>query len=687
MNVAGHLVPHSLRRAASRAAMGAGAPRTGRGCRALASGGSNWYKHMYKRSIEDTNQFWSEQGREHVQWIQPFLDNKAPCDLEAGMIEFYSGGKLNASVNCVDRHVHAGRGEDIALIWEKDGIGESERITYRELEREVCRLANVLKNLKVRKGDVVTLYMPICPHAVYAMLACARIGAVHSVVFAGFSAEALAQRVVDAQSQVIITADQLLRGGKKVGLKRIVDSAIDKLPDPGLVETVLVLERTGAIGTPEARMHEGRDIHLQERMALQRPVCPAEVMDAEDTLFRLYTSGSTGTPKGIEHATGGYLVYAAMTHRHVFDLQPGDVYACVADIGWITGHSYVVYGPLANGATTTLFESVPTYPDPGRYWEMVERLGVTQFYTSPTAIRLLMQFSDDFVTRYDRSSLRVLGSVGEPINPEAWKWYHELVGEKRCSIVDTWWQTETGGIMMTPLPGDTDAIPGFAMRPFFGVEPVLLDTVTGEEIAGNDVAGLLALKSATPGMGRTIANNFVRYMDTYWRPYPGYYFTGDGARRDADGNYVITGRVDDVINVSGHRVGTAEIEAALGSSTEDSEELVTEAAVVGYPHEIKGEAIYAFVILKSGASSASKEELAAIRKLVRDQIGGFAAPDVIQVVQGLPKTRSGKIMRRVLRKIANGDYDDLGDLSTLADPYVVDAIMRHAHNKRPSLSF
>jgi len=517
----------------------------------------------------------------------------------------------------------------------------------------------------------VTIYMPMVPHAIYSMLACARIGAVHSLVFAGFSAEALAQRMEDAKSRYLVTADQGKRGGKSVELKRIADAALDKLPE-GLIHTCFVHERTGVEGLA---MVEGRDVYMSDAMDAERPVCPAETMNSEDPLFLLYTSGSTGKPKGMEHTTGGYITYAQLTHKEIFDYQEGDVYACVADVGWITGHTYVTYGPLANGATTLIFESVPTYPDPGRYWNMVETHKINQFYTAPTALRLLMKSSDEYVEKYDISSLKVLGSVGEPINPEVWNWYHTVVGKGKCSIVDTWWQTETGGVMITPLPGDTDCKPGAAMKPFYGVQPVLLDVSTGEELHGNGVDGVLCIKAFPPAMGRSIFGDFKRYLETYWSPYPGYYFTGDGGRRDEDGAIWITGRMDDVINVSGHRMGTAEVESALLH-----DEAVAEAAVVGYPHDVKGEGIYAYVTLKDGYEE-SEETSARLRAVVRSEIGPFAAPDFVQLTSGLPKTRSGKIMRRILRKVASDSTEELGDITSLSDPSVVAEIIKNRKNK------
>ena len=617
------------------------------------------YRQHYRRSMDDPEGFWGDLARSELTWIKPF-DQVMDHDWSEGLTTWFRGGLINLSVNCVDRHL-ADRADQVALIWEKDEPGQEERITYRELHREVCRLANVYKAAGIGKGDRVALYMPMIPQAVYAMLACARIGAIHSVVFAGFSAESLRDRILDADCVAVVTADEGVRGRKVIPLKRTVDEAIMACPG---VKTVFVAKRTGA----KVPFYPPRDIWLDEAMAAQRPYCPAEPMDSEDLLFFLYTSGSTGKPKGIAHTTAGYLLYAKLTHKHVFGWKPGDVYACVADIGWVTGHSYVVYGPLANGATTVLFESIPTSPDAGRYWEMVDRLKITQFYTAPTSIRAIAREGNEFVTKYSRKSLRVLGSVGEPINPEAWKWYHEIVGEKRCDIVDTWWQTETGGIMITPLPGVTPLKPGSATLPFFGVEPVVLDE-KGHEVPGNGVSGLLAIKRPWPGMARTIHGDHQRFMATYLKPFAGYYFSGDGCRRDEDGYYWITGRVDDVINVSGHRLGTAEVESALVSHPG-----CAEAAVVGVPHEIKGQGIFAFVVMKE--RWAETPELAGeLRNEVRHHIGPIAQPDWILITPGLPKTRSGKIMRRILRKIATLETADLGDTTTLADPGVVELLI------------
>jgi len=617
------------------------------------------YRKLYAESLANPDAFWGRLAEETLDWFHPF-SKTSDCDFDEGQVAWFLNGRLNACHNCVDRHV-AKRGDQVALIWEADTPGEGLKVTYRELQREVCRLANVLRHNGVRKGDRVAIYLPMIPEAVYSMLACARIGAVHNVVFAGFSADSLRDRINDARCTTVITADEGVRGGKLIPLKRTVDEAVMACPT---VKTVLVARRTGN----KVPFYSQRDVWLREAMDGERNYCPIEHMDSEDTLFLLYTSGSTGRPKGVAHTTAGYLLHASLTHRYVFDYHDGDVYACMADVGWITGHSYVVYGPLCNGATTLLFESVPLYPDAGRYWDVVERHKVTQFYTAPTAIRAAAREGDAYVKAHDRSSLRVLGSVGEPINPEAWRWYHDVVGEGNCPIVDTWWQTETGGIMITPLPGATPLKPGSATFPFFGIEPALLDE-QGNELRGNGVQGWLAIKRPWPGMARTIQNDHKRFVQTYLRPFRGYYLTGDGCRRDEDGYYWITGRVDDVINVSGHRLGTAEVESALVSSR-----TCAEAAVVGYPHEIKGQGIFAFVILNEGCSE-NPELIGELKSEVRHRIGPFATPDIILIAAGLPKTRSGKIMRRILRNIAAEKYDDMGDTTTLADPSVVDALV------------
>ena len=617
------------------------------------------YRAMYNRSLAEPDAFWREQALAQLDWFHPF-GQVQDCDWEYGQVAWFLNGKLNVCHNCVDRHV-ATRGDQVALIWEADTPGEGKNISYRELQREVCRLANVLRHHGIHKGDRVAIYMPMIPEAVYAMLACARIGAVHNVVFAGFSAESLRDRINDAHCKAVITADEGIRGGKLIPLKRTVDEAVMACPT---VQNVFIAKRTGN----KIPFYPQRDVWLREAMDGERTYCPIEHMDSEDTLFLLYTSGSTGRPKGVAHTTAGYLLHVAMTHRYVFDYHDGDVYACVADIGWITGHSYVVYGPLCNGATTLLFESVPLYPDAGRYWDMVERHHINQFYTAPTAIRAIAREGDTFVKGHDRSSLKVLGSVGEPINPEAWRWYHDVVGEGRCPVVDTWWQTETGGIMISPLPGATPLKPGSATFPFFGIEPVLL-TEQGVEIPGNGVSGLLAIRRPWPGMARTIQNDHTRFIQTYLRPFNGYYVTGDGCRRDEDDYHWITGRVDDVINVSGHRLGTAEVESALVTHP-----ACAEAAVVGYPHDIKGQGIFAYVILNEGWSEDA-ELLGELKNEARHHIGPFATPDVVMIVPGLPKTRSGKIMRRILRNIAAGKTEDMGDITTLADPTIVEALI------------
>jgi acetyl-CoA synthetase len=618
------------------------------------------YQEIYRRSIEDPEGFWREQAA-ILDWFYP-----PRTIFDADMVEvdfsWYSGGRLNACYNCVDRHL-ADKAEKTAIIWALDEPGEYRRISYRELKHNVARFANVLKAHGVKKGDRVCVYLPMVPALAYTLLACARIGAVHSVVFAGFSAESLRDRILDAGCKLVITANEGLRGGKKIPLKTTVDQAVEGI---GMVETVLVVRRTDA----EVPMRQGRDLWMEDETQKQRSTCPVEWMAAEDPLYILYTSGSTGKPKGVLHTTGGYMVYAAMTHKYVFDLHPDDVYFCAADVGWVTGHSYIVYGPLANGATTVMFESIPTYPDAGRYWQIVDDLSVNIFYTAPTAIRAIARSGDEPVKRYKRDSLRILGTVGEPINPEVWMWYHDVVGEGRCAVVDTWWQTETGGILITPLPGATPCKPGSATLPFFGIEPVIVDD-DGKPLVGNDVSGNLCLARSWPGQARTIYGDHRRFQETYFSRFPGLYFTGDGCRRDQDGYYWITGRVDDVLNVSGHRLGTAEVESALVAH-----EAVAEAAVVGFPHEIKGTGIYAYVNLKPEFEAQDPEEMAgALKEQVRHAIGPIATPDRIQIVAGLPKTRSGKIMRRILRKIAAGEYEELGDITTLADPAVVEKLV------------
>ncbi len=617
------------------------------------------YEALYKKSMQSPERFWDQEAK-RLTFFHPY-HKVVEQDFNLPGFSWFEGGKLNVSYNCVDRHLED-RGSQTAITWAGDEPGTYREITYRELHQEVCRLANVLLHHGVRRGDRVCFYMPMIPELTYGMLACARIGAIHSVVFAGFSADSLRDRIVDADCRMVLTANEGLRGGKTIPLKDTVDKAIQGLP----VNTVLVARRTGK----EVPMQEGRDHWLDTEMAGQRPDCPVEWMDSESPLFILYTSGSTGKPKGLMHTTAGYLLFAAMTHQYVFDYQPGEVYCCAADIGWVTGHTYIVYGPLANGAHTVMFESTPTYPDASRYWQMVQDLKINIFYTAPTALRAIHRFGDDLVQKYDRSSLRVLGSVGEPINPEVWEWYHDVVGDKRCAVVDTWWQTETGGIMISPLPGATPCKPGSATMPFFGVQPLLMDEA-GKVLEGNDVRGNLCLAGSWPGQARSIFGDHQRFKETYFTAYPGYYFTGDGCRRDADGYYWITGRVDDVLNVSGHRLGTAEVESALVAH-----DAVAEAAVVGMPHDIKGTGIYAYVLPKGDVASADNEEMIAeLKKQVRSVIGPIATPDCIQVVPGLPKTRSGKIMRRILRKVAEGEYEDLGDISTLAEPAVVQQIL------------
>jgi acetyl-CoA synthetase len=623
------------------------------------------YEDMYARSVKDPEGFWAEHGK-RVDWITPFTKVKnttyGPPDVS---IKWFEDGTLNVSANCVDRHL-ATRGDQVAIIWEGDDPSESKHITYRQLHDEVCKFANVLRNREVKKGDTVTIYLPMIPEAAYAMLACARIGAVHSIVFGGFSPDSLAGRIKDAGSKVVITADEGLRGGRKVPLKANVDEAVEKA---GGADHVIVVKRTG--GT--VNMKAGRDVYYHEAAEMVTSECPVTEMNAEDPLFILYTSGSTGTPKGVLHTTGGYLVYASMTHQYVFDYHDGDVYWCTADVGWVTGHSYIVYGPLANGATTLMFEGVPNYPSLSRFWEVIDKHKVNIFYTAPTAIRSLMGAGEAPVKKTSRASLRLLGSVGEPINPEAWEWYHRVVGDSRCPIVDTWWQTETGGILITPLPGAIAQKPGSATLPFFGVKPQIVDA-EGKVLEGA-TEGNLCITDSWPGQMRTVFGDHERFIQTYFSTYPGKYFTGDGCRRDADGYYWITGRVDDVINVSGHRMGTAEVESALVAHAK-----VSEAAVVGYPHDIKGQGIYAYVTLMNGEepSDALRKELVA---WVRKEIGPIASPDLIQFAPGLPKTRSGKIMRRILRKIAENDFGALGDTSTLADPSVVDDLIVHRANK------
>ncbi|MEC7790147.1 MAG: acetate--CoA ligase [Pseudomonadota bacterium] len=622
------------------------------------------YQEMYRRSIESPEEFWSQQAEKYLTYSKKW-DRVMDYDYVNGAIAWFSGAKLNATVNCIDRHLET-RGDQTAIIWEGDDPSEQQHISYKELHENVCRFANLLKSRGVGKGDRVSIYMPMIPEAAVAMLGCARIGAVHSVVFGGFSPDSLRDRILDSDCRVVVTADEGPRGGRPVPLKANVEAALAECPD---VHTTIIVRRTGAEVPSDAK----RDIWYHEGMASVSPDCEPEEMDAEDPLFILYTSGSTGKPKGVLHTTAGYQLYAAMTHHLVFDYKDGEVYWCTADVGWITGHSYIVYGPLANGATTLMFEGVPTYPDGSRFWNIVDKHCVNIFYTAPTAIRALMSLGDGPVLSSDRTSLRILGTVGEPINPEAWEWYYRVVGDQRCPIVDTWWQTETGGILITPLVGATPLKPGSATRPFFGIQPALLDD-EGNEVDGAGV-GNLVIKRSWPGQMRTVYGDHDRFVSTYFATYPGYYMTGDGARRDEDGYYWITGRVDDVINVSGHRMGTAEIESALVLH-----DLVAEAAVVGYPHEIKGQGIYSYVTLMVG-SDPSDELKRDLVNLVRKEIGPFATPDIIQWAPGLPKTRSGKIMRRILRKIAASEIDNLGDTSTLADPSVVDDLVAKRPNR------
>ena len=625
---------------------------------------SEAYKTLYQQSINDPEHFWAEQAEQFLLWSKRW-DSVMNCDYLTGHIRWFEGGELNVSVNCLDRHLET-RADQVAIIWEGDDPSQDKKITYRELFESVCQFANVLKSLGVKKGDRVCIYLPMISEAATVMLACTRVGAVHSIVFGGFSAEALKDRILDSDCQFVVCADEGYRGGKTLPIKANVDLAAQSCPN---LKKVIVIKNTG---NPVA-WDAARDIDYHEAMHNASVDCPPEPMGAEDPLFILYTSGSTGQPKGVLHTTGGYLLFAAMTHKYIFDYHDGDIYWCTADIGWITGHTYMIYGPLCNGATTLLFEGVPTYPEADRFWRVIDKHHVNIFYTAPTAIRALMAQGDEFVTRTDRSSLRILGSVGEPINPEAWEWYYHVVGQGRCPIMDTWWQTETGGILITPLPGVTALKPGSATLPFFGVKPEIMDTVG--TIREGVAEGVLVISRSWPGQARTVYGDHQRFIDTYLKNYPGYYFTGDGARRDEDGYFWITGRVDDVINVSGHRMGTAEIESALVLH-----ELVAEAAVVGYPHDIKGQGIYAYVTLNVGVepSEALRKELVA---LVRKEIGAIANPDIIQWAPSLPKTRSGKIMRRILRKVAANELDNLGDTSTLADPSVVANIIDHRGNK------
>ncbi len=622
------------------------------------------YKTLYQRSIEKPETFWAEQAEQFLVWSKHW-DTVMDYDYPKGYIRWFEGGKLNVSVNCIDRHLET-RGDQVAIIWEGDNPAYDKKITYRQLHEDVCKFANVLKTQGVKKGDRVCIYLPMIAEAATVMLACTRIGAVHSIVFGGFSAESLKDRILDADCKYVVCADEGYRGGKTIPIKANVDKAAASCPR--LEKVIVIKNSSGSID-----WHEHRDIWYNEAMSEASADCTAEEMDAEDPLFILYTSGSTGKPKGVLHTTGGYLLYAAMTHKYVFDYHDGDIYWCTADIGWVTGHSYMIYGPLCNGATTLMFEGVPTYPEADRFWRVIDKHQVNIFYTAPTAIRALMAQGNEFVTRTDRSSLRILGSVGEPINPEAWEWYYHEVGDGRCPIMDTWWQTETGGILITPLPGVTTLKPGSATLPFFGIIPEIMDN-QGRIMEGVS-EGILVISRPWPGQARTIYGDHQRFIDTYFRNYPGYYFAGDGARRDKDGYYWITGRVDDVINVSGHRMGTAEIESALVLHED-----VAEAAVVGYPHDIKGQGIYAYVTLNVDVEP-SEELRKELVDLVRKEIGAIAHPDIIQWAPGLPKTRSGKIMRRILRKVAANELDNLGDTSTLADPAVVEEIIDHRANR------
>ena len=623
------------------------------------------YNEMYQMSVKEPEKFWAEQATNFIDWFSPW-DKVLEWDYNKGIIRWFEGATLNVSYNCIDRHLEK-RADQVAIIWEGDDPTEDKKITYRELHQQVSKFANVLKARGVKKGDRVCIYMPMIPEAAYAMLACTRIGAVHSVVFGGFSPESLKDRILDSDCRVVITADEGVRGSKKIPLKANTDKAIEQCPN---VHTVLTIKRTGG----DINWNSEIDVWYHEIMADASDDCPAEKMNAEDPLFILYTSGSTGKPKGVLHTTGGYILYAAITTKYTFDLHEGDVFWCTADVGWVTGHSYLVYGPLAIGGTTISFEGIPNYPTASRFWETVDKHQVNVFYTAPTAIRALMREGNDPVTKTSRKSLRLLGTVGEPINPEAWEWYYRVVGEQRCPIVDTWWQTETGGHMLTPLPGATPLKPGSATRPFFGIQPALMDT-DGKVVEGNPAEGALVMTFPWPGQMRSVYGDHERFVKTYFSDYPGHYFSGDGARRDEDGYYWITGRMDDVLNISGHRMGTAEVESALVLH-----EAIAEAAVVGYPHDIKGQGIYAYVTPIAGieTTEALRKELI---QLVRSEIGPIATPDIIQWAPGLPKTRSGKIMRRILRKIAANEVDELGDTSTLADPAVVEELVKNRANK------
>ncbi|MGI8926699.1 MAG: acetate--CoA ligase [Tepidiformaceae bacterium] len=625
------------------------------------------YEEMYRRSLDEPDAFWSEMANSFIDWMAPFTRVREE-DFSAGRIAWFAGGKLNVSANCLDRHLEA-RGDQVALLWEGDEPGENRRVTYRQLYDDTCRLANALKARGIGKGDRVAIYMGMVPELAVAMLACARIGAIHSVIFGGFSPRSIRDRVEDSACRAIITQDEGRRAGRAVPLKLNVDEALAE--GAASVEFTIVFRRGGS----DAPMTAGRDTWWEEALAEQAAECAPEPMDSEDPLFILYTSGSTGKPKGVLHTQAGYLLHAMVSHKYVFDLREGDIFCCAADVGWVTGHTYVVYGPLGNGATSVVFESIPTYPDAGRYWDMVDRLGITILYTAPTAIRAIAREGDEHVKRYSRASLRVLGTVGEPINPEAWRWYYRVVGEERCAVVDTYWQTETGGHVITGLPGAIDMKPGSASLPFFGVEPCVVDE-EGKELTGNGVTGRLCMKASWPGMMRTVYGDHERFVQTYFTAYPGKYFTGDGCHRDEDGYYWITGRVDDVLNVAGHRLGTAEIEGALVGH-----EACAEAAVVGFPHDVKGTGIYAFVLLNAG-SEGSDALAKSLREAVRRDISAIATPDKIQFVDGLPKTRSGKIMRRILRKIAEGEPENVGDVTTLADPAVVSAIVEGAAHPR-----
>ena len=618
------------------------------------------YKNLYEDSIKSPDNFWGKIAK-RIDWFEPW-DRVSNYNFNKGKINWFTGGKLNASYNCIDRHINAGYGSEVAIIWEGNDPKQSRKFTYSDLLKEVSLFANALKSLGVQKGDRVCLYMQMIPELAIAVLACARIGAVHSVVFGAFSSDSLRDRINDSECKILVTQDTGVRGNKQnIPMKENADRAVEETPS---IQQVVVVKRTGE----KVSMDSELDIWWHEAISGESPICEPEIMEAEDPLFILYTSGSTGKPKGVLHTTGGYLVYTSFTHELIFDYNPGDIYWCTADLGWITGHSYIVYGPLSNRATTIMFEGVPNYPDYGRFWDVVDKHKVNQFYTAPTALRALMKEGDDWVNSRDLSSLCLLGTVGEPIKEPEWKWYYEVVGKKECPIVDTWWQTETGGILISPLPGATPTKPGSATLPFFGVKPVLM-TENGNEIKGNNVNGLLALKTSWPGQMRTIYGDHERFIDVYFSQFPGYYFTGDGAKRDEDGYYWITGRVDDVLNVSGHRIGTAEVEGAIGKTTG-----VAEAAVVGFPHDIKGQGIFAFVTLMTGIDPSEKIKSGVLDMVTKD-IGPHAKPDKIQFTPALPKTRSGKIMRRILRKIAEGDYNNLGDISTLADPSVVESLI------------